>query len=247
LILLLALPLAAMLGAVPWQEFPTLLADPAVRSALLVSLQTSSIAVALGVVFGLPLAYALVWVPFPGRRFVDALIDLPMVLPPAVAGVALLLTFGRQGLFGPWLEGLGLSMAFSPTAVVLAQLFIAVPFIVRTVAIGFAEIDRDVLDAAAVDGASPWQRWRHVGLPLAWRSIVGGALMGWARALGEFGATIIVAGNLPGRTQTMPLAIYVGFEFDLGVALTLATLLLGTALIVLLAVRVWLPAAGARH
>jgi molybdate transport system permease protein len=247
LILLLALPLVAMLDAVPWARFPQLLVDPTVRTALQVSLQTSLIAVALGVLGGLPLAYALVWVPFPGRRVIDTLIDLPMVLPPAVAGVALLLTFGRRGLLGPWLESLGLSVAFSPAAVVLAQLFIAVPFIVRTVAIGFAQIDREVLDAAAVDGASSWQRWRYVGLPLAWRSIAGGALMGWARALGEFGATIIVAGNLPGRTQTMPLAIYVGFELDLGIALTLATLLLVAALIVLLAVRTWLPVGPERY
>jgi molybdate transport system permease protein len=248
LVLFLTLPLAALLGAVPWPHVPALITDPAVRSALSVSLQTSLVAVGLGLAGGLPLAYALAWIPFPGRRLVDTLIDLPMVLPPAVAGLALLLTVGRRGLLGPWLDSLGLSVAFSPAAVVLAQLFIAVPFIVRTMAIGFAQIDREVLDAAAVDGADGWQRWRHVGLPLAWRSILGGTLMGWARALGEFGATIIVAGNLPGLTQTMPLAIYVGFEFDQGVALTLATLLLALALIVLLAVRVWLPlTAPARH
>ncbi len=241
LLLFLAVPLMALLAAVPWADVPTLLRDPAVFQALGVSLQTSLLAVGLGVLFGLPLAYALVWVPFPGKRIVDVLIDLPMVLPPAVAGVALLLTVGRRGLLGPWLESLGWSVAFSPAAVVLAQLFIAVPFIVRTVAIGFAQIDRDVLDAAAVDGAGSWLRWRYISLPLAWRSVLGGALMGWARALGEFGATIIVAGNLPGLTQTMPLAIYVGFEVEQGVALTLATVLLTLAMVVLLLVRLWLP------
>lgn len=238
-ILLLALPLLALLGAVPWDRVPALVASPDLHAALRVSLQTSLLAVAIGLLGGLPLAYALAWVPFPGRRIVDGLVDLPMVLPPAVAGLALLLTVGRRGLLGPWLDSLGLSVAFSPAAVVLAQLFVAVPFLVRTMTLGFAQIDPAVLDAAAVDGADARQRWRHVALPLAWRSILAGALMGWARALGEFGATIIVAGNLPGRTQTLPLAIYVGFESDPGLALVQATILLVLAVAVLVAVRLW--------
>jgi molybdate transport system permease protein len=167
----------------------------------------------------------------------DTLIDLPMVLPPAVAGIALLLAFGRRGLFGQYLNDMGIDIAFTQTAVVLAQLFVAAPFYVKAAAVGFAAIDQELEQAAALDGANGWQIFRLITLPLAWTALLGGAVMTWARALGEFGATIIFAGNFPGRTQTMPLAIYLGFELDLNIALTLAVILLAVSFLVLLVIK----------
>jgi molybdate transport system permease protein len=149
-----------------------------------------------------------------------------MVLPPAVAGVALLMAFGRRGVLGSYLSDMGFDLAFTQTAVVLAQLFVAAPFYVKSAMAGFAKVDRDAEDAAALDGAGALTVFRRITIPLAWPALFGGAVMTWARALGEFGATIIFAGNFPGRTQTMPLAIYLGFELQLNVALTLAVILL---------------------
>ena len=141
------------------------------------------------------------------------------MLPPAVAGVALLVAFGRQGLVGHWLAGLGVSLAFTSTAVVMAQMFVAAPLYVKTMAVGLAAIDADLEQAAAIDGASRWQTFRFILVPLAYPAAVSGTVLTWARALGEFGATILFAGNFPGRTQTMPLAIYIGFQTDFDVAL----------------------------
>jgi molybdate transport system permease protein len=174
---------------------------------------------------------------FRGRGVVDTLIDLPMVLPPAVAGIALLVTFGRRGLLGPYLEAAGLSLAFTTAAVVLAQVFVAAPFYIKAATAGFGGVERELEQAAEIDGASPWRVFRYITVPLAWPVLLGGAVMTWARALGEFGATIIFAGNFPGRTQTMPLAIYIGLELDLGVALTLSALLLAVSFGVLFVVK----------
>lgn len=240
LLALLALPLLALALQAPWATLTATLHGAVLRDALWVSLWTSVTAAVLAVLFGLPLAYAVARCEFFGRRVVDTLIDLPMVLPPAVAGIALLLTVGRLGLLGPLLERLGWQVAFSPTAVILAQLFVAAPFFVRTAALGLAMVDPELEAAAALDGGTGWQIWRHITLPLSGRSLLAGALMAWARALGEFGATIIVAGNLPGWTQTMPLAIYVGFELDLSVAITLALILLGISAAILVTVKGWL-------
>ena len=152
--------------------------------------------------------------------------ELPTVLPPAVAGVALLVAFGRRGLIGQWLAAAGLGVSFTTAAVVMAQLFIAAPLFVRAAMLGFAGIATELEQAAEIDGASPWQRFRYVTLPLAYPALLSGAVVAWARALGEFGATIIFAGNFPGRTQTMPLAIYIGFELDLDAALVLSVLMI---------------------
>jgi molybdate transport system permease protein len=165
---------------------------------------------------------------------IETLLEIPMVLPPAVAGVALLMAFGRRGIVGSYLGEWGIEVAFSQTAVVLAQLFVAAPFYVKAAVVGLSKIDREVEQAAALDGAGPWTTFRHITLPLAWPALFGGAVMTWARALGEFGATIIFAGNFPGRTQTMPLAIYLGFELELNVALTLAIILLSSSFAVLI-------------
>jgi molybdate transport system permease protein len=170
-------------------------------------------------------------------RLIDTLIDLPTVLPPSVAGVALLMAFGRQGLFGPWLSWLGMSIPFTQLAVVLAQTFVAAPYYVRAATLGFAAVDCELRKAAALDGASRWQIFHLVMVPMAWMSLMSGCVMTWARALGEFGATIIFAGNFPGRTQTMPLAIYIGFEIDLNVALTLSAILICCSFLILIVVK----------
>jgi molybdate transport system permease protein len=200
-------------------------------------MSTTLVTPGLTLLAGTPLAYLLARRRFPGRALVDTLIDLPMVLPPAVAGIALLVAFGRRGLLGQYLDAAGLQIAFTQVAVVLAQTFVAAPFYIKTASVAFAGVDRDLEAAAAVDGAAAIGVFRHVTLPLTRAALFGGAVMTWARALGEFGATIIFAGNFPGRTQTMPLAIYIGFELDFGVALTLATILLITSFVVLLVVK----------
>jgi molybdate transport system permease protein len=169
---------------------------------------------------------------------VDTLVDLPTVLPPAVAGVALLMAFGRRGLIGSWLLPLGIEIPFTPVAVVLAQLFIAAPLYIKTAAVGFSNIDWELKKAAALDGANRWQTFRFVVAPNGLNALLSGSALTWARALGEFGATIIFAGNFPGRTQTMPLAIYIGFEIDLNVALTLAVILIGISFAVLLFLKI---------
>ncbi len=154
-----------------------------------------------------------------------------------MAGIALLIAFGRRGLVGVYLNELGISLAFTTAAVICAQVFVAAPFYIKAAMTGFAGVDRDLEQAAAIDGANAWHVFRAITLPLAWPVLFGGAVMSWARALGEFGATIIFAGNFPGRTQTMPLAIYIGFEVDLTVALTLAVILLVISFLVLFIVK----------
>jgi molybdate transport system permease protein len=211
--------------------------DPMVQQALRLSLVTSSIASLLVVLTGTPLAYALARWEFRGRALVDVLIDLTLVLPPAVAGVALLIAFGRRGVLGPVLGALGISLPFTTAAVILAQMFVAAPFFVRAARIGFDAIDPQLEEAATTEGATTWQLFRFVMLPLAGRSLLSGVVLCWTRALGEFGATILFAGNLAGRTQTMPLAIYLGFERDVGVALALSVLLLLVSSLLLLALR----------
>jgi molybdate transport system permease protein len=221
----------------PPSLFAHYLGDTATQQAIGLSLVTSSITTLLVVVLGTPVAQLLSGGPFRGRALLEALIDLPTVLPPAVAGIALLMTFGRRGLLGPWLESLGVQIPFTPIAVVIAQAFVAASYYIKAASVGFAGVAPEMREAAAVLGASPLRIFFRVTAPLAWRGIAGGAALCWARALGEFGATIIFAGNYPGRTQTMPLAVYLGFEIDLGRALTLATILLALSFAVLIALR----------
>ena len=177
---------------------------------------------------------------FPGKRILEALIDLPMVLPPTVAGVGLLLAFGRAGLAGRVLAAGGISLPFTTAAVVLAQAFVAAPFFITTAAAGFREVEPRYLDAAATLRARPGFALRHVLLPLSLPSLLAGAAMSWARALGEFGATITFAGNLPGRTQTMPLAVYIALQTDLDASVTLSVLLVLVSFSVLVLLR-WAP------
>ncbi|MGA7729867.1 MAG: ABC transporter permease [Chloroflexia bacterium] len=233
----LSLPLIALLMRVPVGDLPDYLGRPFVRNALLLSLFTSlgSLGIMLGL--GTPLAFVLARRNFVGKRVLDTLVDLPLVLPPAVAGIALLLAFGRRGLLGPILEGTGLDIAFSTAAVVLAQTFVASPFYVKAARAAFQDVPRELEESAATDGAGAWARFRHVLVPLALPGITGGAIMAWARALSEFGATILFAGNFEGRTQTMPLAIYTALESDLNAAIVLSGVLLVASLAILVAFR----------
>ncbi len=235
LVLFLLLPLVGLVLRVSPSNVISGLIRPQVGQAIRLSISTTLITVFLTLLFGTPVAYTLARKKFVGRTMLDALIDMPVVLPPAVAGVALLIAFGRRGLLSPLFGGL--EIPFTETAVVLAQLFVASPFYIKSASAGFASVNRELEHAAAVDGASRLQIFRTIILPLSLPAIVGGLVMTWARALGEFGATIIFAGNYPGRTQTMPLAIYIGFEIDLNVALVLALILLVTSFLVLAVVR----------
>ncbi len=237
MLLFLGAPLAALLFRISPSSLIENLGDAAVVQALNLSLTTTALSTCAAVVFGTPLAYLLARRDFRGRAIIDTLVDLPMVLPPSVAGIALLIAFGRRGLVGGYLDTIGLHLAFSQTAVVMAQVFVAAPFYIKAAIAGFAGVDRDLEQAAAIDGAGGWRIFRHITTPLAWTVLLGGTMMTWARALGEFGATIIFAGNLPGRTQTMPLAIYLGYELNLNVALTLSVILMATSFLVLFVVK----------
>lgn len=239
MVLFLLLPLLALVLRTDLGEVPNSLAQPAARRAILLSLWTSATASTLTVLFGTPLALLMARRRFRGRRALGTLIDLPTVLPPAVAGLALLMAFGRRGLVGQSLSVAGLEIAFTSLAVILAQLFVASPYYIRAAIGGLSRSAAELEEAAALDGADGLQIFRFVTVPLASASLVGGIVMTWARALGDFGATILFAGNYPGRTQTMPLAIYIGFELDLDIALALSVLLMATAFGILLLVK-WL-------
>jgi molybdate transport system permease protein len=232
-LIFLLIPILALVLRTSPVELAANLAQPQVLQAIGISLRTSFTAVLVTIFFGTPVAYLLAWHQLPLRRGVDTLIDLPSVLPPAVAGVALLLAFGRRGILGGLLSDLGIEIAFTQVAIVLAQTYVAAPFYIKTATQGFASVDRELIQAASLDGANNWQIFRYVTVPLSWNAMLSGSALTWARALGEFGATIIFAGNLPGRTQTMPLAVYIGFEIDLDVAITLSVILVGFSFIAL--------------
>jgi len=237
LLALLLLPIVALVLKTPPTMLLRYLGNSSTLQAISLSLVTSTATAVMVIGLGLPLAFLLARRRFRGQRLVEVLIDLPTVLPPAVAGLALLMAFGRRGLLGSWLQTLGIEIAFTPLAVIMAQMFVAAPYYIKTASVGLAGVSADLERAAALDGAGTLQVLRYITLPLAWRGIVGGIVLCWARALGEFGATIIFAGNYPGRTQTMPLAVYLGFEIDLNLALTLGVILLVISFSLLLAVR----------
>lgn len=238
LLLFIVVPLVALLLHTPPGTLIASLGQDSARQALLLSLQTTTITLAAALLFGTPTAYILARWRFPGKRLLDSLVDLPIVVPPAVAGVALLLAFGRQGLLASQLSAVGLHLSFSTAAVVLAQLFVACPFYVRSARAGFLGVDRSLEEASASLGYGGWGTFRRVTVPLALPSLVGGAALTWARALGEFGATIMFAGNLQGVTQTMPLAVYLGLEGgDLDGAVALSVVLVLVSLAVSLIVR----------
>jgi molybdate transport system permease protein len=237
-LLFLVLPLAGLLIRAPWTTLPQRLTEPGVLTALRLSLLTATLATALCLVLGVPLAWLLARVEFPGRRLARALVTVPLVLPPVVGGVALLLVFGRRGLVGEWLDSaFGITLPFTTAGVVLAEAFVAMPFLVIAVEGALRGADTRYEEAAATLGAGRWTTFTHVTLPLVAPGVAAGAVLCWARALGEFGATITFAGNFPGRTQTMPLAVYLALETDLQSAIVLSLILLAVSVTILAALR----------
>jgi molybdate transport system permease protein len=238
LLLFLALPVVVLvLRAVFGGTLLAAASDRAVLDALGLSLATTLVSIVTVVVLGTPLGFALARREFPGKWLAESIVDLPIVLPPSVAGLALLLAFGRRGALGPALDVAGLTISFTTLAVVLAQVFVAAPFFIRAARAGFRSVDSDLEDAARVDGAGGVATFRFVTLPLAAPAVSAGLVLAWARALGEFGATIMFAGNFAGRTQTLPLFVYSEFQSSLDASVAAASVLVVAAFGVLVAVR----------
>lgn len=232
-VLLIALPIGSLVWRGIDERAWRLVPEDSIQQAIQLSLTTTAVSMVLTLLLGTPLAYAMARRNFWGKKLVGVLVQLPIVLPPSVAGLALLITFGRRGVMGPVLQDLGIQLVFTSAAVVIAQTFVAMPFYIRSAEVGFRLVDMEVEQAAMVDGASAWTRFAYVTIPLASRSLITGALLSWARALGEFGATILFAGNLQGRTQTMPLLIYNIFERNIGAAIWTALILIALAALIL--------------
>jgi molybdate transport system permease protein len=239
----LVLPMVGMVVKAPWSTLFTRLGQSGVLDALKLSLFSATLATAISLFFGVPLAWLLARVSFPGRRLVRALVTVPLVLPPVVGGVALLLVLGRSGLLGQWLDRwFGITLPFTTAGVVVAEAFVAMPFLVVSVEGALRAADQRYEEAAATLGASPWTVFRRVTLPLVMPGVIAGSVLCWARALGEFGATITFAGNFPGKTQTMPLAVYLALEDDPQAAIVLSLVLLAVSIVVLASLRDrWLP------
>ena len=233
LLALFALPLLALFVRTIRDGFFVHAVSEQAFKALRLSLVTSTITTLVTIFFGTPLAYILARWKFRLKSWIELFIDLPIVLPPSVAGLVLLIAFGRRGMFGSALSALGVSLPFTTAAVILAQTFVASPLYVRSARVGFAEVDKQLEEAAHVEGANQWQLFMEVMFPLAGRALLSGAILTWTRALGEFGATILFAGNLEGVTQTMPMAIYLGFERNLGIALALSVVLVIVSVVLL--------------
>jgi len=243
-VLFLLFPLGAMLLRTPWTSLPRILEEGTVLEALRLSLVCATAATVVSLLVGVPLAWVLARARFRGLSLVRALVTLPLVLPPVVGGVALLLAFGRLGVVGRYLDlWFGFTLPFTTLGVIVAAAFVAMPFLVVTVEGAFRSLDGGYEEAAATLGASRFTTFRRVTLPLVGPSLVAGSVLCWARALGEFGATITFAGNFPGRTQTMPLAVYLAMETDpdAAIALSLVLLLVSVAVLALLRDR-WLRA-----
>jgi molybdate transport system permease protein len=236
--LFLGIPLAALLIREPPALLWNSIKQPEVLQALQLSLVTTFVSIFLTVIFGLPVAYVLVRSHIPGRRLLETLVTMPTVLPPVVAGVALLITFGRFGLIGRYLTPLGISIPFTTVAVVMAQMFVSSPFFVNSARAGLEQLDLRFESAAYTLHASPFYTFRRVVLPLIRPALLTGAGLAWARALGELGATITFAGSFPGITETMPIAVYTAAEIDLESAVALSVVLLAISFAVLIALRV---------
>lgn len=244
----LVLPFVALLGAAPWSQLPELVASPAVREALWLSVQSSTAATVLSVLLGVPLAWLIARADVPGAGLLRAVVTLPLVLPPVVGGVALLMLLGRRGLLGRHLDAwFGVTIPFTTVAVVIAATFVAMPFLVVSVEGALRSTDARLEEAAATLGASRWYTFRRVTLPHVAPAVAAGAVLCFARALGEFGATITFAGNFPGTTRTMPLAVYLALEQDPDAAIALSLVLVAVSLLVLLLLRGrWLSGVGVR-
>ncbi|MGW4493097.1 ABC transporter permease [Streptomyces sp. NPDC004376] len=234
----LLVPLLALLVRAPWKSLPDQLTSPEVWQALQLSLISATAATAVSLVLGVPLAWILARTEFPGRGFLRALVTLPLVLPPVVGGVALLLALGRNGVVGKWLDSwFGITLPFTTAGVIIAEAFVAMPFLVISVEGTLRAADPRFEEAATTLGASRFTAFRRVTLPLIAPGIAAGSVLAWARALGEFGATITFAGNFPGRTQTMPLAVYLALQNDPEAAISLSLILLTVSIAVLAGLR----------
>ena len=234
----LVIPVAAVLVRAPWGTLVDDLSAPEARDALRLSLVTTVTSTVVCVAFGIPLAWLLARTSFRGRSLVRAMVTLPLVLPPVVGGVALLLAFGRNGILGkPLDDAFGISLPFTTAAVVMAQVFVALPFLVISVEGAFRASGERYDEAAATLGASRWSTFRRVTLPLAFPGVVAGAVLCWARALGEFGATITFAGNFPGTTRTMPTQVYLALQDDPDSAIALSLVLIVVSVVVLALLR----------
>ena len=234
----LVLPLVALLVRAPWSGLPELLSDSQVLTALRLSLECATAATIVSLILGVPLAWVLARLRFPGLGLVRALVTLPLVLPPVVGGLALLLAFGRNGIIGRYLDDwFGITLPFTTAGVIVAETFVAMPFLVITVEGALRSADLGLEEAATTLGASRFTVFRRITLPLVGPSLLAGAVLCWARALGEFGATITFAGNFPGTTQTMPLAVYNALETDPEAAVALSLVLLVVAVAILAALR----------
>jgi molybdate transport system permease protein len=236
-VLYIALPVLSLFIRVDPGSLPALFHDPVVRDALWLSLLTTMITTALVVLIGTPIAYVTARYRYPGKEIIDSVIDLPVVMPPAVAGIALLMAYGRLGVAGQYFDVFGITFAFTTAAVVMAQLFVASPFYIRQARTSFEDVDDTLENAARTLGASPVRTFFCVTVPVAMNGLVSGAILSWARALGEFGATIMFAGNFQGVTQTMPLAIYMAMYSDLNASLVLSLILVVVSFAVIVAVK----------
>lgn len=231
-------PFVGLMWRTPWSKFTDIVTRREIRDALWLSIEASLITSVICCIFGVPLAWLLARVKFPGRRFIRALTTLSMVLPPVVGGIALLFTFGRRGLIGQYLDRwFGIRLPFTMTAVVMAQCFVAMPFLVLTVEAALRQLDLRYEGVARTLGGSRWYVFRRVTLPSIRPSLFAGFVLAWARALGEFGATITFAGNLPGTTQTMPLATYAALDSNPESALILSLVMIAIAFTILIVLR----------
>jgi molybdate transport system permease protein len=244
LVSFLLLPVAALVFTLRWADFVGGLRNPLLGPALRLSVLTTGTSLALVVVLGSLLAWRIARRPGRASRWMEAVTQLPAVIPPAVAGVGLLLAFGRRGLLGSWLAAHGFALAFTTPAVVMAEAFVSAPFFVQAAIAAFRRVDENLLVVARTLGASPFRAFLRVGLPLAAPGLVAGAAMSWARSLGEFGATLLFAGNLTGRTQTLPLAVYTAMESDLRAAQALSLVMVAVAFGILFVLRRMAPGAA---
>jgi molybdate transport system permease protein len=240
----LLLPLLGLLIRAPWRHMATLIGQPTVRTALRLSLETATAATVVCVAVGVPIAWTLARLNFRGRRLLRALVILPLVLPPVAGGIALLLAYGRRGVVGQYLlKAFGLSLPFTTAGVVVAEAFVAMPFLIVSVEAALRTLDPRLEQAASTLGASRWFTFTHVTLPMLAPGIGAGAVLCWARALGEFGATVTFAGSYPGTTQTMPLQVYLALQDDPNAAIALSVVLLVVSVAILAGLRDrWLPA-----
>ncbi|HOW32983.1 MAG TPA: ABC transporter permease [Methanoregulaceae archaeon] len=237
LVIFIITPILGLFSRITFDQFIASLSDPVVWNALVLSLFTAGISTFVIILVGTPVAWINARHRYPGREIVDTLIDLPLVLPPTVAGLALLMAFGRMGLIGGFFYNFGISIAFTTLAVIIAQIFVSVPFYIRQARASFEQLDAMYENAARSLGSPPVPTFFTVVLPLVKAGLIGGAIMSFARALGEFGATIMFAGNFQGRTQTMPLAIYTTMQGDLNFSITLSVILIIISFIVIAVVK----------